>query len=225
MEERTLEIQELFKLFKKKIWVLVVITMVTTLLGIFYATTMDTMYRARVKVYVGDSSNVMSTYTSEQMQSYSRFMSTFKEIIMIDDFLDETLSKNSLNLSASAVRGGLSFSSAENSPILEINYTSSDQIIARDVLKALTNEYSKQASNIMPNAQVQVIDNVKVFTIEPKKSKPIIVAVIVGVIASIGLILVLDYLDDTIRKKQALEKLLPVPVLGTLPHFDEKERK
>ena len=61
MEERTLEIQELFKLFKKKIWILIGATFVSTILGFFYASTIDTMYRARVKVYVGDSANFMST--------------------------------------------------------------------------------------------------------------------------------------------------------------------
>lgn len=225
MEERTLEIQELFELFKKKIWILVVITILTTLLGFLYASTLETMYRARVKVYVGDSSNVMSTYTDEEIKSYTSFMSTFKEIIMIDDFLDETLQKNHLELSSNTVRHGLSFVSTENSPILEINYTSADQIEARNVLKALTNEYSKQAETIMENVKVQIIDSVKVFTIEPDKAKVIMVGFAVGVIASIGLILVIDYLDDRVYKKESLERLLSVPVLGQLPHVDEKEKK
>ena len=225
MEERTLEIQELFELFKKKIWVLIGVTFIITMLGVCYSLTMDTMYRARVKVYVGDSETIINSYTEDQMKYYSNFMNTFKEIIVIDDFLNETLEKNQIGLTADQVKSGLSFTSATNSPILEINYTSADQIQARDVLKALANEYTRQAESIMPNAKVQIVDSVKVFTIEPATLKVIMVAFAVGVIASIGLILVLDYLDDTIHKKQTLEKLLPVPVLGTLPHVDEKEGK
>ncbi|WP_343290492.1 YveK family protein [Turicibacter bilis] len=225
MEERTLEIQELFKLFKKKIWILIGATFVSTILGFFYASTIDTMYRARVKVYVGDSANFMSTYTSDQMQSYENFISTFKEVIMIDDFLDETLSKNELNLKANVVRDGLSFSSAENSTILEINYTCEDQIIARDVLKALTSEYARQAKIIMPTAQVQVIDSIKVFPIEPNTISIIATAFIGGLLLSVGMILVIEYSNDVIKKKETLESLLPVPVIGQLPHFNDKEER
>ena len=225
MEEKTLEIQELFELFKKKIWVLVGVTFIITMLGVFYALTMDTMYRARVKVYVGDSSNVMNTYTEEELKSYSSFMNTFKEIIVIDDFLTETLEAHQLDLTAGEVRTGLTFAQSDKSPILEINYTSLDKGQASQVLNALASEYATQAKDILPKVKVKVVDSVKVFTIEPAMKKVIVVALGIGIIASIGLILVLDYLDDTIRKKQTLEKLLSIPVLGMLPHVDEKEEK
>ena len=43
-----------------------------------------------------------------------------------------------------------------------------------------------------------------------------------GIILSIGLILVLDYLDTRIISKKQLEKIVPVPVLGSIP-IEEKE--
>lgn len=225
MEERTLEIQELFELFKKKIWVFLGVTFIITMLGVFYALTMETSYRARVKVYVGDSSNVMNTYTEEELKSYLSFMNTFKEIIVIDDFLTETLEAHQIDLTAGEVRAGLTFAQSDKSPILEINYTSLDKGQASQVLNALASEYATQAKDILPKVKVKIVDSVKVFTIEPAMRKVIVVALGIGIIASIGLILVLDYLDDTIRKKQTLEKLLPIPVLGTLPRVNEKEGK
>ncbi len=225
MEERTLEIREIFELLKKRMWVLIGITFLTTLLGAYYALQKDVMYRARVQVYVGDSANVINSYTETQMDYYSNFMNAFKEIIVIDDFLNETLQKNQIKLKANKVRDGLSFNSSNNSPILEINYTSNNKKQSRDVLKALADEYATQAKRIIPNTNVQVIDDVKIFTIERETTKMMVVGLTVGVVISISIILVWDYFDDTIRKKQTLEKLLPIPVLGTLPHVDEKGEK
>ncbi len=225
MEERTLEIKDLFDVFRKRIWWLIGITFIITIFGVCYSLTMDTMYRARVKVYVGDSDTIINSYSEDQMKYYSNFMDTFKEIVFIDDFLNETLDMNQIDLTADQVKSGLSFTSSTNSPILEINYTSANKSEARAVLKALANEYTRQAESIMPNAKVQIVDSVKVFTIEPAIQTVIIVAFAVGVLVSIGVILGLDYLDDTVRKKESLEALLPIPVLGTLPHINEKGGK
>ena len=38
---------------------------------------------------------------------------------------------------------------------------------------------------------------------------------------SIGLILILDYLDDTLKSKQELERVLPIPVLGDIPKHEK----
>lgn len=223
MEERTLEIKELFEVFKKRIWVVLVITILSASLGVAYTYKMGTMYRSGVKVYIGDSENIINSYTEEQMKYYSGFVNTFREIILIDDFLNETLKHHDLDLTAQQIKEGLNLSAAANSPIIEMSYTSPSKKQAKEVLTALTKEFTGQVKKIMPNANIQIVDSVKVVAIEPAKTKVIILSIVVGMIGSIGLVLVLDYLDDRIHNKENLEKLLPVPVLGQLPHFNAKE--
>ena len=75
----------------------------------------------------------------------------------------------------------------------------------------------------MPDANVQVVDSVKVYSIYPNKKKVVVTGAAVGFILSVGLILGLDFLDDTVRKKEQLEKLVSIPLLGQLPHSKEKE--
>lgn len=223
MEDRTIDfnIRETVELFRKKIWMILAIIIAITSIGYYQSTKMTTSYRARVKVHVGDSSNLMMTYTSEQLAAYSNFIKTFREIIMIDDFLTETLMKHDIELTAGQVRSGLSFAQSESSPILEINYTTYSKDQASLVLNALAAEYATQARMILPGAKVQIIDSVKVFTIQPNSQRVIMMAFVGSVIVAVGMVFVLDYLDDTIRKKSTLEKLLPIPVLGQLPHESE----
>ncbi len=223
MEERTLEIKELFEVFRKKIWIIVIITILSALLGLAYTYRMGTMYRAGVKVYIGNSENIINSYTEEQMKYYSGFVNTFREIIMIDDFLNETLEEHDLKLTAEQIKGGLGLTAAANSPIIEMSYTGPNKKQTKEVLTALTTEFTEQVKKIMPSANVQIVDSVKVVAIEPAKTKVIILSIVVGMIGSIGLVLVLDYLDDRIHNKENLEKLLPVPVLGQLPHLNAKE--
>ena len=222
MQDRKIEIKELFELFKKKFWIIIVITAIFAVRGYQSASQLTTSYQARVKVYIGDSSNVMTGYMSDNVYYYNDFIASFKEIIMIEDFLNETLEKYDLGLTAGQVSGALSFTQKqEYSPILEINYRSWSQELAGEVLDVLAKEFAQQAQKIMPDVQVQVIDSVKVYPIVPNKTAPIRNGILIGIVLSVGLILVLDYLDDTIRKKEELEKTLSIPVLGELPHTKE----
>ena len=222
MQNRTIELKELYELFKKKFWIIIVITAIFTVRGYQSASQLTTSYQARIKVYIGDSSNVMTGYMSNNVNYYNDFIASFKEIIMIEDFLNETLEKYDLGLTAGQVSGGLSFTQKQdNSPILEINYRSWSQELAGEVLEVLAKEFAQQAQRIIPDVQVQVIDSVKVYPIVPNQTAPIRNGILIGIVLSVGLILVLDYLDDTIRKKEELEKILSIPVLGELPHKKE----
>ena len=208
MQDRKIEIKELFELFKKKFWIIIVITAIFAAIGYQSASQLTTSYQARVKVYIGDSSNVMTGYMSDNVYYYNDFIASFKEIIMIEDFLNETLEKYDLGLTAGQVSGALSFTQKEGySPILEINYRSWSQELAGEVLDVLAKEFAQQAQKIMPDVQVQVIDSVKVYPIVPNQTAPIRNGILIGIVLSVGLILVLDYLDDTIRKKEELEKI------------------
>ena len=57
----------------------------------------------------------------------------------------------------------------------------------------------------------------KVIEILPAKSKVIFVGFMAGLLIGVGLALIIDYFDDTIVKREELEKVLPIPVLAELP--------
>lgn len=57
----------------------------------------------------------------------------------------------------------------------------------------------------------------------PKKFKVIVSAMLLGLLASVALVLLRDYLDNTLRSEQDVERRLGVGVLGTVPLLDKKE--
>jgi capsular exopolysaccharide synthesis family protein len=59
--------------------------------------------------------------------------------------------------------------------------------------------------------------------ISPKKFKVIVSAMLLGLLASVALVLLRDYLDNTLRSEQDVERRLRVGVLGTVPLLDKKE--
>ena len=224
MLQRRLDVKELIGLLLKKSWIIILITCIFGGIGYWKAITLTTTYQSRVKVYIGDSENVMAGYMTDQAYSYYSFMTAFKEMIVIGDFLNETLKKHNLDLTAGQVSSQLTFTESDKySPILGITYQSGNQKQAKKVLEVLTKEFEQQAQKIVPGVNVKVIDSVKVYPIHPNKKVVILTGALVGFVVSVGAILALDFLDDRIRNKEMVEKLLPVPVLGQLPHFSSKE--
>ncbi len=220
MEEKLINLDEILYLLKKRLWILVLVTGVISCLGMYKASLMTTTYQATAKTFVGRGDNLMDYYSQNEIKYYNEFMNTFNEIIRVDDFLNETLKKHKINKSSFEVKNSLGFSASENTPIFTVTYKTSERNGAEQVLTAVCEEFNEQAKTIIPDAKPRIIDSAKVYPIIPNKKKLVLMYFGAGVIFSLGIIFLLDYLDDTIKSNSRLEKVLPVPVLGNIPKHE-----
>ncbi|MEG1871112.1 MAG: Wzz/FepE/Etk N-terminal domain-containing protein [Peptostreptococcaceae bacterium] len=220
MEDKLIDLYEILYLFKKKLWVLILVTGIVTALGFYKASLMEVTYQASAKIFVGKGENLLDYYSQSEIQYYTEFMNTFSEIIKVDDFLDTTLKKYNINKSSSEVKNSLSFFASENTPIFTVNYYTWKQEGAVETLTAICEEFNEQAKTILPDTKPRIIDSAKVYPIIPNKQKVMVMHFGIGLILSIALILIWDYLDDTIKTKDRLEKVLPIPVLGEIPKHE-----
>ena len=227
MDNKTLDINELKHVFLKRIRLMIVCVLSVTLLASLFAMfKMKPSYEAKVKIFAGKNEQISSDYNKDELDNYQSLIASYIEIIKTEDFMRQVIEKSGLNLSPGQLLGGLSFSTAANAPILTISYSSSDPIIAEKVISTLSSEFEVGVKEIILNTYMKVIDSVKVVERVPNKAKVILVGLVVGIVLSIGLALILDYLDDTVSRKEDIENLLPIPVLGVLPIEDEeKDRK
>ena len=225
MEDRLFDFEELWYLFKRKFWIIIVITAVTTSLALYKVSKLQPSYSASAKVFMGNSNDMLDIYSQEELSYYSQFITIFSEISRIDGFLDDTLKKNKIDKTSLEVASSLSFSSSENTPIVNIYYSSYTDEQMEETLNAVCDELIDTVKEIMPGTNPTVLSEARVATIYPNKTKLPMIAFAAGIIISIGLILVLDYLDSRIMSKKQLEKIIPVAVLGSIPIAEREFRK
>lgn len=225
MEDRLFDFEELWYLFKRKFWIIIVITAVTTSLALYKVSKLQPSYSANAKVFMGNSNDMLDIYSQEELSYYSQFITIFSEISRIDGFLDDTLKKNKIDKTSLEVASSLSFSSSENTPIVNIYYSSYTDEQMEETLNAVCDELIDTVKEIMPGTNPTVLSEARVATIYPNKTKLPMIAFAAGIIVSIGLILVLDYLDSRIMSKKQLEKIIPVAVLGSIPIAEREFRK
>jgi len=56
--------------------------------------------------------------------------------------------------------------------------------------------------------------------VSPKKKRNLVLAFLVGLFGGAGLCFALDYLDNTVKNPEDVEKLANIPSLGMIPYFN-----
>ena len=56
--------------------------------------------------------------------------------------------------------------------------------------------------------------------VKPNKQLNVMIAFVVGLMAAVGVVFLLEYLDNTIKTTADVEKLLGIPVLGVIPNYE-----
>ncbi|WP_195955521.1 YveK family protein [Clostridium saudiense] len=225
MEDKLFDFEELWYLFKRRFWIIIVIPVLMTSLALYKVSKLKPSYSASAKVFMGNSNDMLDIYSQDELSYYSQFITIFSEISKIDGFLDDTLKKNKIDKTSLEVASSLSFSSSENTPIVNIYYSSYTDEQMEETLNAVCDELIDTVREIMPGTNPTVLSEARVATIYPNKTKLPMIAFAAGIIISIGLILVLDYLDSRIMSKKQLEKIIPVAVLGSIPIAEREFRK
>lgn len=223
--EKVLDISEFLYTLKKNWWVIILITLITTGLGYDNARKLVPTYQGSMKIFLGSSSggeNMMNMYSQEELLQYSEFLSIFKEIIGIQEFMEATLERHDLNMSAGAVSAGLNISGSSKTPIYTLSYGSGNEAIIEPVLMAVYDELSVQVDKLIPGKKITILNNVSTYPIMPSKARRVLTGFGMGFMGSIMLLFIKYYMDNTIKTREQLEKVLPIPVLGEIPSHERK---
>ena len=223
MEEQVISLSEIFDALKKRWIMIVAITLAATIVsGIITFFVIDPVYETSTKVFVGKEENDEAAYNTNDIQMYQKLLQTYAQTIKTKDLVSRAISSLSYDLEASSVVGGLTVNPITDTQILQIKYQSKDPEEAKAVLKNVTDEFIVTAKELVPNGNVRVIEEVELpkNPVSPNKKMNIAIAFLLGLMVSVGIVFLLEYLDNTYKNKDQLERKLDIPVLGVIPDVD-----
>ena len=225
MEDKLIDFEELYYLFKKRWWIVIVITIITTSIAIKKVSSLQPSYYASGQVILSKSEKLMEYYSEEELEYYSKFISTYREVIKIDGSIEKLFNKKNIEIDPNILVSGLNISQGSNIPLFTLSYTSSSNKDLKKIIDIMRDDLISRAKDTISNCYPSKIGEVTVSTIYPNKKKLPIIAFAVGVIISIGLILVLDYFDDRIVSKKQLQRILDIPILADIPTHERSFKK
>lgn len=229
MQEENINLSEFFDVIKKKYKLIGIITAVFVIVSIILSFFVITpKYQVEEKLFVGKAeSKINHSYDNNEVQMYQNLLSTYSDVIMTNDLVQTALNESGINLQAKNVIKSLQVTPKPNTQIIDIIYDDTNPQRAVNVIEGITKVFIKKSKELIPNSNVQVIEraNYPSNPVSPNKILYILIAFILGVLVGIGAALLLEFMDNTFRSKDDLEKSLGLPVIGTIIDYSDGEEK
>ncbi len=220
-----IDVKALILALWRRAWVVVLCAIAAAGIALVYTANFVTpLYRASVSVYVNNAPQSQSIYVDvNSIYAAQRLVLTYLNMIRSYNVLEKVVEEGNLDISAEAIRTMMTASSLNGSEIFQIHITHKDPEMAAKIANAVAEIAPQEISNFLEGSSTKIVDYARVPTssFSPDyRGKTIQGAGIGAGVAAIGILLV-ALLDKRIKSQEDLEALFTLPILGTIPDFED----
>ena len=223
MNEEYINISEILDALKKRYKIIIAITLAFTIIAALVSFfVIKPKYEVTTKLFIGKEQSKTQDFNSNDITMYQKLLSTYAEVVTTNDLVEKAIEKGKIDETAKDVKEGLKVTPRADTQILEISYTGTNKEEAVDIVENITDQFIKESKKLIPNGNIKIIQKAKMpeKPVSPNKKLNILIAFVLGLMVSIGLSLLLEFMDNTYKSKEELEKVVDLPVLGVIPELD-----
>ncbi len=229
--EETISLKELFDTLKKRIWMIISITIlavVASAVYTFYAITPT--YQTQTQVLVSQQATGAASLAAMAFDSDAKYIDTYNVIMKSPYILNQVIEELALERSHRALNSQISVAQEGRSQVVTIRVTDTDPAMAVEIANTTARVFQREVYTLMRVDNVHVLSPAELEAssspINPKPNLNMAIAFVVGLMAAIGLAFLLEFLDNTLRTEQDVEDTLGLPILGVIPVIEhENETK
>ncbi|MFC7371398.1 YveK family protein [Fictibacillus iocasae] len=218
--EETISLKELFAILRKRLWLILALTVAATItagLVSFYLLT--PIYQSSTQLLVNQAKSDKQI-DFNAVQTNLDLINTYNVIIKSPAILEKVQQEMNLDRSVSELNNQITVNSKENSQVVEVTVEDKDPVMAVNMANTIADVFQKEIATIMSVDNVSILSKAQMAeNPSPVKPQPLLnmaIALVVGLMAGVGLAFLLEYLDNTIKTEQDIEKVLELPVLGSI---------
>lgn len=229
MMEETISLKELFLTLKKRIVLIISIVLAAVMIsGVVSYFILTPIYQSSTQILVNQAKEDQQ-YSTTEVQTNLQLINTYNVIIKSPAILD--IVKHELNLSESTrqLNEKITVQSEQNSQVVNISVQDESPEQAAAIANKTAEVFQKEIANIMKINNVTILAKAEVGENQsPVKPQPLLniaIALVVGLMAGVGLSFLLEYLDNTVKNEEDIEKVIGLPLLGKIATIDEMEEQ
>ncbi|QUD73568.1 capsular biosynthesis protein [Clostridium perfringens] len=231
MEENTISLQEIAYALKKRWKLIALITIAATLVSaILSFFVIKPQYEAKAKLFIGkQETQENNAYNNSDVMMYQQLMKTYAELVKTSDLVTKAVKSANLNYNQNEIKGilnNLTATPSADTQILDLSYKGRNPKEVLKVTEAITNEFILESKELIPNGNIQIIQKPQLpeHPVSPNKKLNILIAFVLGLMVGVGVVLILEYLDNTFKSREELEKTLGLPIIGAIPDYNNMEK-
>ena len=226
MEE--ISLQEIFYILRKRIWIIVGLTLTALIVsGVLSFFVITPQYETFTTLLVGRPQDYKteSSIQIDDIMLSEKLVPTYGELAKSKVVADNVIDKLKLDMTYGAFQNKIEVSLLNNTEIIKILARDPDKELAAKISDQVSEEFMVTVKETMKIDNVQIIDRAVVpeNPVSPRKLLNMAIGAVLGFMAGVFLTFLLEYLDNTIKTPKDVERVLNLPVLGTIPDIGLKE--
>ena len=222
--EETIDLREYFFILKKKIWLIIASALICGLIsGLISFFVLKPVYQANTSLIVNKEveNQVTQMTTTDDLNYVQKLAVTYGEIIKSRTVITSTIEKLKLDMTYEELSEAISVTNVDSTQIIKISVQHNSPLIATKICNTIPEIFSKEVQRVVKASGVEVIDKAIVpeNPIKPNKKMNIAIAAVLGVMASVFVIFLMEALNTSIKEPKDIEEKLGIPVFGVVPKY------
>lgn len=222
MEEREIDLVELFKVFKKDLIKNILIGFV--LAAIVFAVSkfvITPKYQSSVSLIVNSEQNQNNNDTLQlnDIQLNQKLVSTYAEIIKTRGISDQVINNLGLDIDYESLTKMISVSTKDNTEIFVVSVEDTNPQRAADIANETSNVFKNSIVNIMKIDNVQILDKGLVADnpSSPNIMRNTAMGFVLGFVLGVFITIIKLLTDTTVKSAEDITESFGLPVIGIIP--------
>lgn len=225
--EEEISLVELFEIIKKRLGLIINLTLTGLLIVSFYTFFVATPeYSSTTQLLVNRSQQTDMIQRSD-IDTNVQLINTYKDIIKGPVILDEVRDDLNLSQSHGALSNQITISNEANSQVFSIRVTDTNPHNAATIANTTANVFKENLNEIMNVDNVTVISaaEANLNPISPNHTLNLAIGVVLGGMIGVGLAFLLEFMDNTVKDERFIVEELGWTSLGRIAEMNAEELK
>ncbi|MDK8191579.1 Wzz/FepE/Etk N-terminal domain-containing protein [Paenibacillus sp. UMB7766-LJ446] len=228
-----MELKEYMHILRKRIWIIIAFVAVACIgAGVKNYFLTVPIYEANAKLIVNQAYNAQGIPSLDisSIQTNIKVINSYIEIIKSSAILDKVAATYpDLGMSGNQLAQSIRVTTANESQVMSLTATGLSSEKAAKTVNAVAKVFKSQIPVIMKVDNVTILSEAKpTDSSRPINVNPVInilISFLVGLLLAIGFVFLLEYLDDTLKTEDELEKELGIPALAVISKIRKEEAR
>lgn len=225
MENESIDLIRLLRILRKRLLVIILIAILGLgLSGVWTFFLVDELYSADVLLYIWqDKSEDDQSVSSGDLALFSQLVSDYQ--VLAKSRLVTSMVIDELELDpdrAAGLSNKIAVGTRSNTRHLTITVTDGDPVFAALVANKVADVFSRVVVDKMGAGNVNIIDDAITpgAPSSPNKRLNLAIGLLLGLMAGIGLALLVEFLDTTVKTADDVETITGFTLLGAIPEYE-----
>ena len=216
-------------LLLRRIWsqklIIVLTTLVFTAGALMYSLFIVTpKYNSTTRVYVVNQKKDNQAITTQDVQLGTLLVKDYKEIILSNSVMSDVVAKNKLQITPGELAKKISVDAPKDTRIISITVTDKDPQKARDLANAVREVSADKIKEVTKIEDVTTLEQAEAALTpsSPNVFKNSVLAALLGFILAVGGVVLIELMDDRIKRPEDIEETMNLVLLGVIPSTNKK---